>query len=405
MNRTWHSVEGGVTAAAGFRAAGVAAGIKYKNRRDLALIVSDVPAAAAGVFTRNAVQAAPVRLCRQRLARRPSARAILVNSGNANACTGAAGRRDAERMAALAAGALGIPARDVLVCSTGTIGIPLPMPVIARAIPQAAHALSPAGGPEAAAAILTTDTRPKQIAVRFRAGPATVTLGGMAKGAGMIAPNMATLLVFLTTDAAVAPRALQTALAEAVDGSFNRITVDGDQSTNDTVLLLANGKAGGPMLRPGRSGWDAVRRALAHVTRELALAVVRDGEGATKFVTVATRGAATLADARAVSFAVANSLLVKTAWFGADPNWGRIMAAIGYSGAAVRPESVAIRFNGRPAVRRGRPAGATHAELRAEYLKSEIRIDIALGMGRASFEAYTCDCSDAYVRINASYMT
>ncbi len=401
----WHTLEGGITAPCGFDACGVQAGIKYKNRRDLALIFSREPASAAGVFTSNAVKAAPVLLCRRRLLRRPMARAIIVNSGNANACTGSEGSRNCERMASLTANALNLHKNDVLVCSTGTIGIPLPMSAIERAIPKAAKALSNSGGHDAARAIMTTDTKPKQIALRFRAANAEITIGAMAKGAGMIAPNMATMLVFITTDAAVPPKALQSALVGAVNASFNRITVDGDQSTNDTVLMLANGRSGADPLQPGHPAWNLFCNALNHVTRELAFAVVRDGEGASKFVTVHAEGARTQADARAVCFAVANSLLVKTSWFGADPNWGRIMAAIGYSGAKIRPEKVAVKFNGLLAVRDGQPTAATRASLRAEYLKPEIRIDMTLGMGRGSFEAYTCDCSESYVRINASYMT
>ena len=397
-------IRGGVTAPTGFRAAGVHAGIKA-NRPDMALIVSERPAAVAGTFTTNRVQAAPVRLCRARLAGR-KATAIVVNSGCANACTGAQGLAAARRTAALTAAALGVPANTVFVCSTGTIGQPLPMDKIARGIRLAAAALARSGGDRAARAIMTTDTRDKQAAAQLTIDGVAVRVGGMAKGAGMIEPNMATMLAFLTTDAAVRPTALQACLSAAVAASFNRISVDGDMSTNDTVLFLANGAAGNRPLSPRHPRWPAFAAAVGEVARRLALKIVEDGEGATRFVTVAVRGAKTDADARAAARAIANSLLVKTSWYGGDPNWGRVIAAVGYSGAAVDADRVDIRFDGCLAVRAGRRA----ANFRLNDLERVLRqkrfaIDVDLRLGRGGDTVYTCDCSEEYVRINSEYLT
>jgi len=396
------TVEGGVTAPSGFRAAGVHAGLKTSGP-DLALIVSDHPATAAGVFTSNRVQAAPVALCRDRLRSR-TARAIVANSGCANACTGAQGAADAEQTAKRTAAALGIEERLVLVCSTGTIGTALPMEKIEAGIAEAVGALSTGGGPAAARAILTTDTVEKQTAVKFRMDGVPVIIGGMAKGAGMIAPDLATLLAFLTTDAAVEPAALQEALADAVAGSFNRITVDGDQSTNDTVLLLANGAAGNPAPARG-SAWKTFCGALNQVTRDLAMAMVRDGEGATRFVTVTVRGARSDRDARRACRAICDSLLVKTSWFGGDPNWGRVVAAVGYSGAEMAPDRVDVWYDDVQAVRNGRGAGTDLSRLEEVLRRKAFAVAVDLHLGSGEDTAYTCDCSAEYVRINSEYMT
>ena len=397
-------LKGGVTAPAGFSASGTKAGIKH-DKKDLALIVADRPCAAAGVFTLNAVKAAPVLLCRERLRKCPQARAIVVNSGNANACTGPRGRADAEATAAAAAAALAIGTEQVLVCSTGTIGIPLPLAKIKAGLPAAAAALSRAGGGEAARAIMTTDTVPKQAAVRLRIGGREVTLGAMAKGAGMIAPNMATLLVFITTDAAVGSGALRAALSSAVSKSFNRILVDGDQSTNDTVLCLASGLAGNrPVARSG-ADWKIFEAALTAVCRKLAAMIVGDGEGVTKVVTINVAGAASEADARKVARAIGHSLLVKTSWFGADPNWGRVICAVGYSGARVAPEKICIAYNGRAAVENGMATGMAHSALQKIISQSEFAIEVNLNMGRGTYSLLTCDLSLDYVKINADYMT
>lgn len=397
-------VDGGVTAARGFRASAVTAGIK-KPRNDLAILMSDTPAAVAGVFTTNRIQAAPVHLCRERTAS-GRAQAVIVNSGCANACTGAQGVADAHQMAALAAQALGIPESLVLVCSTGTIGVLMPMDKVAAAVPAAAAALSPDGGPAAAKAIMTTDTVDKQVAVRLTIGGRDVTIGGMTKGAGMIDPNMATMLAFLTTDAAVEPAALRACLVAAVEQSFNRISVDGDQSTNDTALLFANGASGAPLLNERHPEWPAFTEAVNTVTRELALKIVRDGEGVTRVVTLAVRGAASPSDASKAARAIANSLLVKTSWFGGDPNWGRVIAAVGYSGAAVKEELVDISYDGIFAFQQGRPAGKSVLPKLEEVLRRPaFSLTVDLHLGDAAYTMYTADCSEEYVRINAEYMT
>ncbi len=384
---------------AGFRAAGVAAGIKAKGGLDMALIACDVPAAVAGTFTTNQVKAAPVRLDMERL-KGGVARAVVVNSGNANACNGPAGMRDARRMAARAARELGVPEGQVFVCSTGTIGRPLPMDTICAGISRLASAAGPHGGPDAAEAILTTDTRPKRWTVRLRLGGRPVTVSGMCKGAGMIEPNMATMLAFLLTDAAVAPAALQRVLAEAVNESFNRMTVDGDRSTNDTVLFLASGLAGPSPLTPRSPGWPRFREAVRTVASQLARRIVLDGEGATKFVTIRVQGARSAADADLAARSVANSLLVKTAWAGTNANWGRVMDALGYSRARVVEEKVDIRFGRLQAVKGGRAGRATRGQLAAVVGGAEFTVDIDLHLGRGQAVVYTCNCTEDYVRIN-----
>jgi glutamate N-acetyltransferase/amino-acid N-acetyltransferase len=357
------------------------------------------------MFTTNRVQAAPVKVCRERLRGR-RAMAVVINSGSANACTGRQGMADAKRMARLAAVALGVPEAAVFPCSTGTIGKPLPMDRIARGVPQAAAALSEEGGEAAARAIMTTDTAPKQAAVEVRIDGRPVRIGGMAKGAGMIEPNMATLLAFLTTDATVEPRALRTCLRGAVGESFNRISVDGDTSTNDTVLFLANGLAGNRALSPAHREWKPFCAAVREVSRLLAMKIVDDGEGATKFVVVTVKGARTGPDARRAARAVARSLLVKTSWYGGDPNWGRVIAAVGYSGAAVEAERIEIRFNGKLAVQGGRKAPRFALKELERILKQRaFSITIDLHLGRGTDTVYTCDCSEEYVRINSAYLT
>jgi glutamate N-acetyltransferase/amino-acid N-acetyltransferase len=398
------SVKGGVTAPLGFRAIGVHAGIKA-DKLDMAMLVSDVPAVSAGVFTTNRVQAAPVKICRD-LLKRGVARAVVVNSGSANACTGLQGMKDARQMGRLTAEALNVPPAQVFMCSTGTIGKPLPMDKISRGITLAAAALSSEGGQLAAKAIMTTDTVDKQSAVEITVDGKPVRIGGMAKGSGMIAPNMATMLCFMTTDAAVGRVALQSCLRDVTEVSFNRITVDGDRSTNDTVLFLANGVAANRPLRPGHKDWARFAEAVRTVALDLARQIVRDGEGATKFVTVTVKGAVSEADADSAARAVANSLLVKTSWFGMDPNWGRVIAAIGYSGARVNADRVDIAFDGVAAVKGGRKAPGFVLEQLEEVLRRpafEIVANLRLGRGEAT--VYTCDCSYDYVKINASYLT
>jgi glutamate N-acetyltransferase/amino-acid N-acetyltransferase len=400
----WKHISGGVTAAGGYRAAGVHSGIKFKNA-DLALVVSQPPAAVAGTFTLNKVQAAPVKLCRTRLAG-GKASAIVINSGSANACTGPQGILDAEQMAQIAAQVLGVPEETVFCCSTGTIGKPLPMDKIKFGISLAAASLSEHGGDSAAKAIMTTDAVEKQIAVELLVDGRTVRVGGMCKGAGMIAPNMATMLGFVTTDAAVEQPALQECLLSAVQQSFNRITVDGDQSTNDTVLLLANGLAGNRPLNPAHPAWFLFCAAVTEVCRELAFKIVKDGEGATRFVTVTVKGAASDADAAKAARSIANSLLVKTSWYGGDPNWGRVNAAVGYSGAEVDPDRVEIRFDGVCAVRAGQKAPEfALKELEKIMAQKAFGLEVDLHLGQGSDTVYTCDCSIEYVKINSEYTT
>lgn len=383
----------------GFQAAGVSAGLKKSRRKDMAVILSELPAAMAGVFTTNQVQAAPVRLCRERLAG-GAGRAIVINSGNANTCNGRNGRRDAERMATLAGGLLGVDSRQVFVCSTGRIGVPLPMETIERGIHALAGRVSARGGNDAARAIMTTDTRLKVCTVRFRADQRLVTLSALAKGAGMIEPHMATMLAFFLTDAAVRPAAMQAALGGAVADSFNRITVDGDQSTNDTVLVMANGAAGNRPLRPGHPDWPVFEAALREATLNLALKMVRDGEGARKLITVRVLGARTAGEADAAARAVANSLLVKTAWAGEYPNWGRVMDALGYSPARVVEEKVDLHYDHLLAVRHGVAAYASLEALKRVQRKPFFTLCINLNLGRGAAVVYTCDCTEEYVRIN-----
>lgn len=404
-SQTHTFVEGGVTAPLGYRAAGVAAAIKYPDRKDFALLVSDVPAAAAAVFTTNQVAAAPVQLDRARI-RSGRAQAVAVNSGCANACTGETGWKNAQAMAQAAATELGLDAQLVLVCSTGVIGVDLPMDRILAGAKLAARSLSRTGGADAARAIMTTDTVDKQVAARLTIDGRTVTIGGMCKGSGMIEPMMATMLGFLTTDAAVEAEALDQALRAAVEVSFNRVVVDGDRSTNDTVLVLANGAAGHATLTPSHPQWGAFVAALTAVAIELAKKMVLDGEGATKFVTVRVKGARTNKDAQLAARAIAKSALVKTSWFGQDPNWGRVIAAAGYSGAAVDDRKAQIWYGAVCAYDRGRPAdAATLAQLKAVMRDRAFDVIVNLNMGSGEDTIFTCDFSLDYVKINADYTT
>lgn len=390
-------VKGSVTAPQGFRAAGVACGVKASGNKDLGLIVSDVPATAAAVFTTNQVKAAPV-VYNLRHVRAGTARAIVVNSGNANACTGAVGLVHARAMAAGVARRIGCNEDEVFVCSTGRIGVRLPSVKIQAGIKRLLGMLSPNGGPSVAEAIMTTDSFPKECAVRFKAGGATITIGGIAKGAGMIHPNMATMLAFLTTDAAVPRAALQRALAAAVNRSFNRISVDGDMSTNDSVILLANGRAGHAALT-GKL-WTEFEEALTFVCQSLARLIVRDGEGVSRFVTVTVAGARTDDEAVLAARAVCNSVLVKTSWCGGDPNWGRIMDALGYSRAKIQESKVDIRYDGVPAVVGGVVARTPVEKLKKIVVQPEFTIDIHLHLGRGSCTMYTTDLTEKYVEFN-----
>lgn len=389
----------------GILASGIHGGIKASGKKDLALIYSSSPAHAAAVFTANQVKGAPVQVSMERV-RGGTVQAIVASSGNSNVCTGEEGLRDARDMAKTVADLLRIPERHVLVASTGVIGRLLPMDQIRTALPALVRALSPQGGRHAAEAIMTTDTRPKEAALRVEVGGHPVTVGGLAKGVGMIDPHMATMLCFMATDAVVARDALQSVLRTAVDRSFNRITVDGDQSTSDMVALLANGLAENAPLERGSRGLRQFARGLDAITERLAKMLVRDGEGGTKLVEIAVRGARHRRDALAAARFVANSLLVKTAINGQDPNWGRIMMALGKSPANVQPELVGVWFDEEQVVERGqlRP-GARLDRVREIMARPEFTIQIDLGLGAGRERVWTCDISEEYVRINAKYTT
>jgi len=390
-----------VTAPLGFKAAGVAAGIK-PGRLDLALLVADSGCAAAGVFTTNRAQAAPVLVSRQHLAD-GLARAVVVNAGCANAATGEGGLADAREMAEATASAVGCHASEVVVASTGVIGVPLPMPAVRAGIAAAAAALSRDGGPAAARAILTTDTRPKEALVEFRLDGRTARVGAMAKGAGMIAPNMATMLAFFTTDATVDPRLLRRALVEAVGASLNRITVDGDTSTNDMAVVLASGALPGRAILDEGEDYDAFRSALTEAARRVACMIVRDGEGATRLAEVRVEGARAACEADRIARTVAESPLVKTALHGADPNWGRILAAVGRSGVDVDMHEVDVFLGDVWVAEGGRARDYDEALAHEALLEDTVRIRVRLRSGDAAGWMWTCDFSRAYVDINASY--
>jgi glutamate N-acetyltransferase/amino-acid N-acetyltransferase len=398
-------LDGGITAVPGILASGIHAGIKTSGKKDLALIYSSSPARAAAVFTRNQVKGAPVLVSMEHV-KGGTVQAILASSGNSNVCTGEQGIKDARDMVKTVADLLRISQRHVLVASTGIIGQPLPMEKIRAALPRLVKALSPQGGRNAAEAIMTTDTRPKEAALRMEVAGRPVTIGGVAKGVGMIDPHMATMLCFLATDAMISREALQPVLKRAVDRSFNRITVDGDQSTSDTVALLANGLAENAPLEWGNRQLRQFARGLDAITERLARMLVLDGEGVTKLVEIAVRGARSRRDALAAARSVANSLLVKTAINGQDPNWGRIMMALGKSPAEVHAELVGVWFGEEQVVERGhlRP-GARLDRVREIMTRPEFTIQIDLGIGSGREQVWTCDLSEEYVRINAKYPT
>ncbi len=400
---------GSVTSPLGFLACGVIAGLKKNKAPDLAMIESETECSFAATFTSNLFPAAPVQYDREICANSPKIRAVVANSGVANACTGLDGYNNAKRMAELTAGALSVPVGQVMIASTGRIGVQLPMDLIENGIREAAKSLTHNGGSSAAHAIMTTDTRPKELAVSFPVGDRIVTIGGMCKGAGMIAPKMAvaphaTMLCFLTTDADIDNALLSELLGNAVEASFNHITVDNDMSTNDTVILMANG-ASGAKIGKGSEAAEHFAEALGMVTEHLARSIVFDGEGVTKFVTVEVTGAASERDAELAARAIANSPLCKTAWFGCDPNWGRILAAAGYSGAVFSQENVSLDFDELPVVRGGLDAGTPESELAELMKRREFTVKIDLGEGEASATIWTSDFTYEYVKINADYHT
>ena len=427
--KSFHSIDGSIVAPQGFLTAGLFCDVKRLGtgkgsnkgqKRDLAVIVSEVPATAAGMFTTNQICAAPVKICVEHIARNKSkAQAVVINSGNANACTGPRGLKDAKEMAALLAEELLLQPEDVLVGSTGRIGLELPMTNIRAGIRQIVKELddSTIAAHHAAEAIMTSDTQPKEIAVEFQLGGQTVRLGGIAKGAGMIQPGMsptgvrpasmplhATMLAYLTTDAKISAGTLRKCLREAVASSFNCITVDGDMSTNDTVLLLANGLAGNKKL--STRDLKTFQAALNHVCLELSKMMVRDGEGVTRLVTVRVRGAKTQKEADAAARAVGNSALVKTSWNGGDPNWGRIIDALGYSSAKVVEEKVDIAYSAPEtkkltySLKKGRPTQTTFETLCAAVAPTEFDLHINLNLGKGQAKLYAADLTEEYVEFN-----
>ncbi len=434
MKLKFSEVSGSIVAPRGFVSSGVFCDIKRLGtgkgsnkgpKRDLALIVSEVPATVAGMFTTNQICAAPVKVCAERV-KRGVARAVVINSGNANACTGKQGMADARAMTALVAEQFGLREQEVFVGSTGRIGVIMPMANVRRGIVAASQLVnaSNASSDHVAEAIMTSDTHPKQVAIEFELGGKTVRMGGVCKGAGMIQPGMsatgarpaaralhATMLCFITTDAAIEAKPLQAALETAVAQSFNRITVDGDMSTNDTVLVLANGLAGNSLLRAPHSALRVFQAALNHVCLELAKKIVRDGEGVTRFVTVRVHGARNVADADAAARAVANSALVKTSWFGGDPNWGRIIDALGYSPAKIVEEKVDIGYSAPGSakvlwsLKRGQPTKATFKQLCAATAPKEFDLHINLNLGKSSALMYASDLTEEYVEFNKGDVT
>jgi glutamate N-acetyltransferase/amino-acid N-acetyltransferase len=387
----------------GFLFSGISAGIKKDGKRDLGLIFSEVPAQAAGLFTTNAVKAAPVQLDKERV-KKGLCQAIIVNSGNANACTGNPGLRDAKRTSSLIGKRLGIDEQLVVPSSTGVIGSRLPMKKIEEGIPRLVDQLSPEGWMSTVEAIMTTDTFPKVEVATCRIKGKEVKLCGMVKGAGMICPNVATMLSFLITDAHIEAQLLQRMLTNAAETSYNRITIDGEMSTNDTVLLLANGKADHPALNRIDRDAQIFQSMLSRVCRSLAESVVKDGEGATKFVEILVRGAQNDEDAREAAYAVAHSPLVKTAFFGEDANWGRILCALGHSGVSIDPNRIDVFFDKSPVVRKGMGVGP-QAEKKASRIlkKRSFKVTIDLHRGKKEYSLFTTDLSLDYVRINASY--
>jgi glutamate N-acetyltransferase / amino-acid N-acetyltransferase len=387
-------ITGGVCASHGFTAAAISAGIKYPvgSRDDMALVACAVPCVAAGTFTTNKVKAAPVIASMKHIASK-TCRGVILNSGNANACTGQPGLSDAIAMAGTAAAMLSARVEEILVCSTGRIGVPLPIEKMTAKISALAAKLDTKSSTAAAKAIMTSDTVPKEAAREFVSRGRKFRVGGIAKGAGMIDPNMATMLCVITTDAAFPKAELKRMLKLAVDRSFNRITIDGDMSTNDTVLLLASGVEGRPEAEDFQAALDAVALDLAHQ-------IVFDGEGVSRFIEVEVRGAKSLKDARLAAEAVANSTLTKCAWAGGDPNWGRILDAVGYSGAAMDPDEVSIDYDKVPAVRGGMPAPTAFAKLQAVAAKKAFKVTIDLRRGKASYTVFTTDLTEDYVKFN-----
>ncbi|MBO5092727.1 MAG: bifunctional glutamate N-acetyltransferase/amino-acid acetyltransferase ArgJ [Lachnospiraceae bacterium] len=402
-------IQGGVTAAKGFEAAGVAAGVKYKNRKDMALVYSKTPCAAAGVFTSNVVKAAPVVWDKEIIASGEAVQAVVVNSGIANACTGKQGYDYCRETAAAAAEALGISEDSVLVASTGVIGMQLPMDKITAGVSMlvSEKAEGMEAGDDAAHAIMTTDTVPKQAAVTVTIGGREVTIGGMCKGSGMIHPNMCTMLAFLTTDACITKELLQEALRSDVQDTFNMISVDGDTSTNDTLVMLANGEAGNPVISEKGEDYETFYRALHYINETLAKKMAGDGEGATALFETKVIGAATKEDAKILAKSVICSSLTKAAIFGHDANWGRILCALGYSGVSFDPEKIELYFTGKAGkmliFQNGKAADYSEEEATKLLSEPEVTVLVDMKMGEETACAWGCDLTYDYVKINADY--
>ncbi len=400
---------GSVTSVPGFKACGVTCGLKKSGNPDMALVFAEKPANFAGVFTSCVFAAAPVRVCRKKVRSSASAQAFIINSGNAHACTGASGLANAEKMCDMTAAELNIAPESVLVASTGRIGVQMPMEIIAKGIKLAAGTLSADGGNQAAQAIMPTDTVPKACAVSVEIAGKTVTIGAICKGVGMIDPQMttaphATMICCITTDVSCSNALLEKLLAANAGNSFNRITVDGDMSTNDTCVIFANGKSG-VVLEENSGDCARFQAALLALMQCLARKQVMDGEGATKFVAIEVDGAPDNESAKRLAEAVANSLLCKTAWFGCDPNWGRIVAALGYAGVQFDPDKVDVFYDDKIVVAQGGDAGTPEIEL-AEILKNrEFTVKVHLNQGRGEYWVWTSDVSYEYVKINAEYHT
>ncbi len=394
----------GVTFPKGLKAAGVKSGIKKSGNLDLALIYTEKEAAVAGVFTKNAVAAAPVIVSRE-VVKGGKAHAIVANAGCANACTGETGLANARKMAALAAAEVGCAPDEVLVGSTGIIGVNLPMDKLEAGIKAAAAELSEDGSKNAGNAIITTDTYSKAGSCEVEIGGKAVRFGVIAKGSGMIQPNMATMLCYITTDANISSQLMQKALSDIVEVSFNMISVDGDMSTNDTVLVLANGESGAPEITEGSPEYDKFYATLKEICQELSKRIAADGEGATKFLTINVSGTKTFEDAKTVAMSIAKSPLVKTAFFGEDPNWGRVICAVGYAGIPMVPEKTVIKFGGIPVYANGLGAEFKEEDIHNVMAEHDIVIDVEMGMGDAKATVWSCDFSYEYVKINGEYHT
>ncbi|SHK94456.1 glutamate N-acetyltransferase [Selenomonas ruminantium] len=394
----------GVTYPQGFQAAGVKAGIKKSGNLDVAVIYTEQEAAVAGTFTQNAVASAPVRASKKVVAT-GMAHAITANAGCANACTGEQGEKDVAAMQDITATALGCKADDVVVASTGVIGVNLPMDKMEAGIKQAVKELSTEGSENAGKAIITTDTYSKACATEITLGGKEVRFGAIAKGSGMIQPNMATMLCFITTDAAIDSKLLQKALSEIVEVSFNMISIDGDMSTNDMVIVMANGVAGNAKITEENEDYELFKATLKNICQELSKKIAADGEGATKFLTISVSGAKSFADAKTIGMSVAKSPLVKTAFFGEDPNWGRVICAVGYAGVPMDPDKTVVKFGGIPVYANGVGAKYDETELRKVMEAHDIVIDIDMGEGDAKADIWSCDFSYEYVKINGEYHT